>query len=384
MADKMRLGIDASNLRSGGGVTHLVELLRAEQPKKHGFDKVIVWAGKSTLNRIDNQPWLYKINDPMLEKSLLFRLYWQRFKLTKEAKSLGCDVLFVPGGSYIGKFRPFVTMCRNMLPFMWTETRRFGISKFVLKLLLLRQTQLATFNRANGLVFLTQHAFESVERLMKTTNTKITIIHHGVNERFRQEPRKQKSISCYQNKKPYRILYVSPIAPYKHQCNVIEAIKQLQKAGLPGVLELVGSVYHKRRRFYSKLDKIDPKKAFVHYQGTVSFDRIHEIYHQADMYVFASSCENMPNILLEAMAAGLPIACSNRSPMTDILGDAGLYFDPESPKEITKVIHILIEDPELREKKAWMAYERAKLYSWKRCAHETFDFLAKVVQEFSG
>ena len=49
----------------------------------------------------------------------------------------------------------------------------------------------------------------------------------------------------------------------------------------------------------------------------------------ANLFVFASSCENMPNTLVEAMAIGLPIACSDRGPMPEVLRDGGVYFDPE-------------------------------------------------------
>jgi glycosyltransferase involved in cell wall biosynthesis len=52
----------------------------------------------------------------------------------------------------------------------------------------------------------------------------------------------------------------------------------------------------------------------------------------------------MPNILLEAMAAGLPIACSNRGPMPEVLGTAGLYFNPENPAEIACAIRTVIDE----------------------------------------
>ena len=58
-------------------------------------------------------------------------------------------------------------------------------------------------------------------------------------------------------------------------------------------------------------------------------DDLHQKYLDADLGLFASSCENMPNILLETMGAGLPIACSNRQPMPEILKNGGEYFDPE-------------------------------------------------------
>ena len=89
----------------------------------------------------------------------------------------------------------------------------------------------------------------------------------------------------------------------------------------------------------------------------------------------------MPNILLESMAAGLPIACSNLGPMPEMLGDAGVYFNPEQPDEIAAAIRKLLESSELRANLAELAFQQAQLYSWERCAQETFDFLSQIARE---
>jgi glycosyltransferase involved in cell wall biosynthesis len=115
----------------------------------------------------------------------------------------------------------------------------------------------------------------------------------------------------------------------------------------------------------------------------VPYEELFKWYHQADLFIFASSCENMPNILLEAMAAGLPIACSNRGPMPEVLGTAGLYFDPENPAEIACAIRSLLDSTDLRAEKAEAAYRRAKAFTWQRCAEQTFQFLAQQVADAS-
>jgi len=56
----------------------------------------------------------------------------------------------------------------------------------------------------------------------------------------------------------------------------------------------------------------DPEVRWVHYRGAVSYDALHQIYAEADIGNFASSCENLPIILLVTMAAGLPVVCSNQ------------------------------------------------------------------------
>ena len=52
--DKYSIGIDASNLLQGGGRTHLIELLRVIEPKRYGFDKIIVWGADDTLSFLDD------------------------------------------------------------------------------------------------------------------------------------------------------------------------------------------------------------------------------------------------------------------------------------------------------------------------------------------
>lgn len=375
----MILGIDASNSRGGGGLTHLVELLRAANPSMHGFSQVIVWSGRAALTRIENRPWLVKSYQPILDKELPYRTLWQRFRLSKLAQANDCDVLFIPGGLYSGDFWPMVTMSQNLLPFEWREMRRYGPSWMLLRLLMLRVMQTRTFRWANGLIFLTQFARDIVMRVIRTTSGKVTIIPHGINDLFNQPPRKQIAIGRYSIDKPFRILYVSIIDVYKHQWHVVEAVAGLRKSGLPVILDLVGPAYLPALiRLRQTIAKIDPTGEFVRYLGAVPNQDLHTYYMVADVFLFASSCENMPNILLEGMASGLPIACSIRGPMPEVLVDAGVYFDPENPDDISRALQELIKSPELRAKLAKASFERAKIYSWTRCVTETFELLSEV------
>jgi glycosyltransferase involved in cell wall biosynthesis len=373
------VGIDASNLRAGGGVTHLVELLRSCDPAAAGFSQVIVWGGHSTLAGLEERPWLVRCELPALDRGLACRVLWQRFKLSRLAKSAGCNVLFAPGGSYAGTFRPVVTMSRNLLPFEWRELRRFGWSWMTLKLCLLRFTQGLTVRRADGVIFLTTYARSVVMSALGAIDGRTVIIPHGINDRFSRAPRVQTPADRCTFDRPLRLLYVSIVDVYKHQWNVVDAVRQLRASGAPIVLELVGPAYPPAlRRLQSAIKRSDPEGKFIKYSGTVSHALVHEKYAQSDICVFASSCENMPNILLEGMASGLPIACSRRGPMPEVLGDAGVYFDPESAADIARALRELIDSPELRTRLARGSFDRVQVYSWSRCATETFEFMAKV------
>ena len=176
-----------------------------------------------------------------------------------------------------------------------------------------------------------------------------------------------------------RCLYVSNIDLYKHQWNVVRAVASLRRNGRPIVLRLVGGGSGRAKALLDQvLAEEDPGGRFVEVSGAVAHDEIPHHLAAADLFVFASSCENMPNTLVEAMASALPIACSDRGPMREILQDAGTYFDPEDPASIARAIETLIVDAPLRASLARKAQLLASRYSWSRCAQETWEFLADV------
>ena len=150
----MIIGIDASNIRSGGGLTHLVELIKNVKPEEHNIRHIIVWACKSTLDSIDDEPWIIKRNYEVLEKNFIIRAVWQWKNLKKLLIKEKCSILFVPGGSFVTNFRPIVTMNQNLLPFEYREIFRYGFSLSMVKFLLLRIAQKLSFKNSNGIIFL--------------------------------------------------------------------------------------------------------------------------------------------------------------------------------------------------------------------------------------
>src|ERR1700716_2235508 len=110
----MRLGIDGSNLRRGGGITHLIELLRAADPPAFGFETVVVWGESATLAQLENRTWLAKRTLQTFGDSFVKRALWQWNCLGPLACEEKCDLLFVPGGSFATLFKPVAVMNRNM------------------------------------------------------------------------------------------------------------------------------------------------------------------------------------------------------------------------------------------------------------------------------
>lgn len=395
MADKNILpdicvGIDAANLRQGGGITHLAELLNELKPGELGISKVVVWAGSAMVARLPNFPWLIKETPSALEGSLLKRTFWQLFSLSRCAHMARCDVLLVPGGSYLGSFSPVVAMSQNLLPFEFAELKRSGVSLFSLKMLILRLVQSFTFRRSNGVIFLTDYARSIVLKVTGQIRGLTCVIGHGVSKNFYVEPRAQKSIKEYSVANPFQIIYVSTVDAYKHQLRVIEAMQVLRDRGYPVKLTMIGSAAKNSLHLVSKaLEEQDFGKSTKsnlrdEYLGVIPYEKLLDYYHRSDLAVFASSCETFGIILAEKMLAGLPIACSQMSCMSEILRDGGLYFDPLDSRSIANSIEQYLLSPQLREESIKKSQQRAQEFTWADSARQTFEFIVKVAKAQRG
>lgn len=375
----MRIGIDGSNISSGGGVTHLSEILNALDLSEFGIQEIEVWSIQGTLSKILERDGITLKNDPVIESNLINRLYWQQKKLSDIA-SERYDILYVPGGSYLGSFQPFVTMNRNLQPFDIETRRRYNLSFQKMRLSLLEKVQAKTYRNAAGVIFLSREAKELTTKKIGNRIENTEIVPHGIANKFFKEPGKIQSNDSYSFDKPFEFLYASRINVYKHQWNVIEAIKKLREEGYPIVLKLVGNIENKQseKLFSVARKRFDPKNEFVMHYGRTTQEELLKFYHSADAFVFASSCETFGQVLLEAMASALPIACAERSAMPEILKDNGVYFNPEDPISIAASLRKLMESKALREELSILAYKEARTYSWKRCAEQTFGFIKEV------
>jgi glycosyltransferase involved in cell wall biosynthesis len=370
------IGIDASNIRAGGGVIHLIEILKAAKPVDYGIRKIIIWGGTKTLNRIVDKPWLEKVYHPYLDRSFIYRLYWAIFKLKKLAKTHYIDLLFVPGGSDASNFQPMVAMSQNLLPFEWKELKRYGWTFSTLKGMILRVVQSTTFKKANGVIFMTNYAQLATLKVTGKLKANQIIIGHGINPVFDYKPDISRYKYDFNFSSPCRILYVSGLEPYKQHCSVAEAVSILRSQGLPVFLDLVGPTGIGYKRLFETIERVDSRKEYIKYHGSVPYEELKQFYSSADIGVFASTCETFGQIVTETMSAGLPLACSNRSAMPEILEDSGIYFDPEKPLEIAESIKTLMMDPILRFNCALNAYKRSKNFTWEKCAATTFEFLS--------
>lgn len=367
------VGIDASRNRSGGAKAHILGILSQGNPSMCGIKKIHLWSYKALIDAIPDADWLVKHNPPVLEQSLIHQVLWQYRSLPQEAQKQGCNILLNTDAGTVCSFRPSIVMSRDMLSYEKCEMKRFGLSLARLRLILLKFIQSKSMKNADGVIFLTDYASKVIQKSTgKLSN--IAIIPHGVGANFRQtsnigewDDAQHTNIRC---------IYVSNTLLYKHQWNVINAISKLRNGGFNISLLLVGGGDGKAQKMLdNEIALSDPKGEFVNQLDFVNHNKIPELIAGSDIFIFASSCENMPNTLVEGMSSGLPIASSDRGPMPEVLRDAGVYFNPEDSDSIAAAIEKIIIDKKLRTSIAVRARQLSEQYSWTRCAIETWEFL---------
>lgn len=377
----MNILIDATNIISGGGVSHLTELLFAidqEKLRVKGINKLIVVGVEKVIQRLPNVEWLDKIMIPSNKESNFFqRFFWKKREFNKIVEKNKINLIFNPGGSYFGGNVPYVTMCRNMLVFETEEANRFGFTLYRLKFYLLRIFQSISMKNASGVIFISKYAQEYILKNYKSINIKNSeIIHHGISDRFRNDVKEQQEIHSYNKSNPYKILYVSILDVYKHHDKIANAIVKLKERD-NFYVELI--VIGGKAGGYNKFSSIQQaNEDIIKYMGNVPFEEIQDCYRNADLFVYGSTCENMPNILIEAMTSGLPICSSKKRPMPEFLENGGEYFDVENVESIYTCLKKVIENRELRNKLANISTNLSYKYSWEKCANETLSFLSSV------
>ncbi|MFQ3575481.1 MAG: glycosyltransferase family 1 protein [Cytophagales bacterium] len=372
-----KLFIEAVNIGSGGGITHIREFLRYASPQEFGFDEVEIWGSKKLLSQIPDKEWLKKKTHPLLNGGFLKKMIWQWFFLPKELKK-DLYFLYLPAGNNV-RYHPKVSFCQNLQPFDPKTQKEYGWSLTRLRLMILGITQAKCFQSSDGVIYLTDYSMKESFKYSGDLSQKSVVIPHAVEiEKFFKGDFSQK-----ENPKPFKILYVSTIVFYKRQDVLLEAVGMLSQKGFEVELTLVGGVFSDSMKklldLKSKYGLTDRQVKFV---TKTEHDELPQFYKEADLFVMASSCETFGITLLEAMATGIPVLCADNPSLKETLADGGEYYETFSPKDLSMKIEMLMNDRRKREEIAKKGFERAKDYHWERTANETFSFFQKVNSSF--
>jgi glycosyltransferase involved in cell wall biosynthesis len=357
------LGIEAVNIRSGGGLKHLKKFLKINSEKNY-FKQIVVYTNSKTKMELKNISGVKVISKKAFDLPYSLYIIYQMFFLKNSLIKDMCDIVFVPGSIFFTNFKS-VLMPQNMLPYEKEELKRFLFFDR-LKFYLIGFAQKYSLKNANGVIYLSKYAKNKIQ--IFSPFSKQTIIPHGINEN---------SISVKLNNRftksnPMQLLYVSPLYPYKHHNLLVTALEELIDEGLFIDFQIIGG--GSKSRIKSLEDSI--KSPSIKYIGEVNSEDVSLYYRNSDVFIFASTCENLPITLLEAMSHGLPIICSNYGVMQEVLNySSEFFFNPTEINSIKETISKAYNNIDMLNKEAKKNKLLSSKYNWNKCIDSTNKFL---------
>jgi len=175
------------------------------------------------------------------------------------------------------------------------------------------------------------------------------------------------------------VLTVGDLQPRKNHLGLIRAFEELLRVHpqLPHHLLVVG-----KETWYAPSVRTAARKSQaadrIHFTGFVDDEELRRLYGACDLFVYPSFYEGFGLPILEAMACGRAVACSNTSAMPEVADSAALLFDPNSQRELMFAMRDLLLNPELRQRMERLGVQRASMFSWMSSAAKTLELYYAV------
>ncbi|MFH0819211.1 MAG: glycosyltransferase family 1 protein [Patescibacteria group bacterium] len=237
---------------------------------------------------------------------------------------------------------------------------------------------------ATQIITVSNFSKKEIHEFYRCPKQNITVVYNGFDKHsfFRfQNKTSEKYCSIlekYKIKTPY-ILFTGRLEQKKNLVNLVSAYKLfVEKYKQPHYLVLLGSIGYGYEDIEAKIFELKLKDQIIE-PGYVDQKDMNTIMNLADLFVLPSFYEGFGIPVLEALAAGTPVVCSNIEPLIEIAGNSVNYFDPNNPNEIAQVINETINDNFNKQINVKNGQQIVKKYSYQKCAQETWQCIEKFL-----
>jgi glycosyltransferase involved in cell wall biosynthesis len=381
----MRIGIEATSAveiqKAGVGyyTYHLIRAMTLLRRAEHTYTFYLrrPWVEPSPLSTTGTAQ-----SPKFVSKVLSFPSLWAQIRLPIELWTHPQDVYFFPSPVIPLLYLPansvvtvhdvaflFFTECFSPMLRRWlTIATKRGVSK------------------ARKIIAVSESTKRDLITHYGASAEKIVVVHHGVHEMYKplhDEENGRKNIAAVQQKYHLEERYILCLGTLQKRKNIprlLQAFASLKHHDqIPHKLVLVGPKYPDlpEQEIFATIARLDFQQEVI-WTGYVAEQDKPALLSGADLFVFPSLYEGFGMSLLEAMACGVPVACSNTSSFPEVVGESGLMFDPYNVDNLAATIYQALTDDELRRRLRQQGLQRAKTFSWETCARKTLDVLEEV------
>lgn len=281
---------------------------------------------------------------------------------------------------YLMPYRPgmaAVFTCHDLIPLIFSQYFRAQ------QRLVYRFTHQLALNSAQMTVAVSQSTKHDLQRFFRVNPDRIVVVHEGVDAHF--QPPSHAAIARVKQhySLPARyMLYFGSNKPHKNLGRLVEAFAQLRLNDQGAGIGLVigghwDPRYPEAKQSIEKLGLTD----YTRFIGPVADDDLPALYGGAELFVFPSQYEGFGLPVLEAMACGAPVVCSNRSSLPEVAGDAALLCDPSDVSALAQAMEYIVVDRARQVEWRERGLARAAQFTWARTAWQTVDVYRSVLSQ---
>ncbi len=373
----MRIGINSLFLLPGvvGGSETLTRELLAELARSRD-DEFIVFCNRENFPTFSGLPG--NVRAVLCSVRAAFRparIIYEQLLLPRRVARERVDVLFSPGCVAPRRLPcPSVVVVHDMQP--WLFPQNLPLHYLLATRLLVRMS----CRRAAHVLTLSRAAAEDIRRFCSVAPEKITAVHLGVNRIF-FEPippeRRRSALAQLVPPGPF-ILTVSNSYPHKNLNSLVRAFGLIEDLS-ECALVIAGPGRRGERELLAQRARLKRPERVVRLQG-IPFEALRALYQSAELFALPSLYEGFGLPLVEAMAGGAPVACSDIPVFREVAAEAAAFFDPNSPKAIADALIVLLKDAGRREGLSRAGRSRAAAFTWEKAAQQTYAALKAQVR----
>lgn len=293
------------------------------------------------------------------------RQQWRIPRLLKRLRTEGAALYHSP--YYLMPYRPGLP---TLLTFYDAIPLRFPGAVPARARLFFRLAATLALRASDHVVAISAAARNDLRSCFRVPASRITVTPLAAGARYQPQPAAEAARVRGKYSLPDRfVLYLGINKPHKNLPALIDAFARIASPHAPPLV--IAGAWDDRypqpmqRAAHHRLGDA------VRFLGPVDEPDLPALYSAAALFVFPSLYEGFGLPVLEAMACGTPVACSNTPSLTEVAGEAALTFDPRSVAEIGDAIAQLIEDGPQRVRRTEQGLARAALYSWQATAAAT-------------
>ncbi len=307
------LGIEAHNLRAGGGLIYLQEFLFHLENYRGEFDKIIIWTNKHAAGDLSFISSTLQVKVPFLLKtdSIFLHFIWVLIFNLLLKKHLNV-VLTLSGMNLVKKADKEITMFHSILPFSDEIINLYRDRNSYYRYRFLQRVYLRSIDNSDGLLFSSKFAAMTALRFRENRLISAKIIPFGIWTNFLSSQSKKKT-----DTKTIKFLYVSNFYLYKRHLLLISVFEELINSGHDISLTLCGDTFG-HEDVIRQLTSMISNRDKIKYIGKIPHKYIPEIYHNHDVLIFPSLIESFGIPLIEAQYSDLWILFSF-SPAEEIM-----------------------------------------------------------------